>query len=120
MTNYNFDNHQKLQEEIMSEIIKLMNGEKDAVSVLGRGALSVKLKNLIALGAAIASQREPEVISVCVKNCLKSGATSQNIREVLQKAILMAEVPIEVYTKTVKDAIDDFGSENNNDDHIKE
>ena len=85
MANHNFDNHQKLQEEIFSEIIKLMNGEKDAASVLDRGALSAKLKNLIALGAAIASQQKPEVISVCVKNCLESGATSQNIREVLRR-----------------------------------
>jgi len=57
-------------------------------------------------------------ISLCVKNCLKSGATCRNVTDVLQKAILMAEVPVEVYTKTVKDAIDAFESENNNNYHI--
>ncbi len=96
------------EEEILSEITKLMNGKKDPAFVQGKGVLSAKLKNLVALGAAIASQQESEVINDCVENCLKSGATRQNVMAVLQKAILMAQMPVEPYTQTVKDAIDVF------------
>jgi thioredoxin 1 len=93
------------EEEILSEITELMNGKKDPASVQDKGILSAKLKNLVALGVAIASQQEPEVINVCVENCLKSGATKQNVMAVQQKAILMAQMPVETYTKTVKNAI---------------
>jgi alkylhydroperoxidase/carboxymuconolactone decarboxylase family protein YurZ len=96
------------QEEIFSEIMELINGKRNPASVHDKGALSAKLKNLVALGAAIASQQEPEVINDCVENCLKSGATRQNVMAVLQKAILMAQMPVEPYTQTVKDAIDAF------------
>jgi alkylhydroperoxidase/carboxymuconolactone decarboxylase family protein YurZ len=50
------------------------------------------------------------VIETCVNNCLKSGASSLNIKEVLQQAILMAEVPMDIYTNTVNNAIKKYKS----------
>jgi alkylhydroperoxidase/carboxymuconolactone decarboxylase family protein YurZ len=76
------------EEEILSEIIEFMKGKKNLVSVHDNGTLSAKHKNLVALGIAVASQQEPEVINLCVENCLESGATRQNVMAVLQKAIL--------------------------------
>jgi len=59
------------EEEIFAEIMQLMKGEKEPLTFQNKGALPAKLKNLIALGAAIAYQREPEVITTCVQNCLE-------------------------------------------------
>lgn len=102
--NSNFERNQEL-DEIISKIIELMKGEESTFSLQDKVALPVKSKNLIALGAAIAHQHESKVIEACVNKCLKSGASSQNIKDVLQQAILMAEVPIEIYTNLVNKAI---------------
>ena len=54
--NSDFDHRRKSQEqEISSEIMKLVKGEKDPASFPDEGALPLKLKHLVALGAAIAS-----------------------------------------------------------------
>lgn len=100
------------EEEIFAEIMQLMKGEKEPFAFQNKSALPAKLKNLVALGSAIASQRKPKVIRACVKNCLKTEATKQNIREVLQKAILMAEVPVEIYANLVNNMIEEYESNN--------
>jgi len=70
-------------------------------------ALSERLKNLTRLGCAIAIRSDAKIPS-CVENCLRSGATRDEIMEVVGMAILMAEVPANAYRAMVSDAIDDF------------
>jgi len=59
----------------------------------------------------IAGQCGLEVVASCVIECLKTGATREEITEALRLAILMAEVPVEVYGRIVNEAIDDFKSQ---------
>ena len=84
----------------------LQSENKDAF--LGqKNVLPERLKNLIALGAALANQQS-QIVATCVEDCLKTGATKANIMQVLQLAILMAEIPVQRYTEIVQDAIQSF------------
>ena len=75
-----------------------------------KGMLSARLKNLIALGSALAGQQSQYVAS-CVKESLRAGATRGEIMEVLRLAIVMAEIPAEHYTEIVQSAIKIFEAE---------
>jgi len=97
-------------DEICSEIQKLLEGTKDPDALSRKGALSPRLKRLIALGSAIATQQQ-SVIASCVAECLRLGATREEITEVLRLAISMAEVPPETYDTIVREAIDSFESQ---------
>ena len=108
--NHDFDRDIESQ-EIASKVMRLMRGEESISSSQKNAALPSKSKNLIALGAAIAHQQEPKVVEECINNCLKSGASTQNIKDVLQQAILMAEIPIVIYTNIVNNAIKKYKSE---------
>ena len=109
--NSDFNRNQELQ-EIISRIMRLMQGEESISSLQDKATLPLKSKNLITLGAAIACQQELKMIETCVNNCLKSGASIQNIKDVLQQAILMAEVPIDIYTNLINQAIEKHKPDN--------
>ena len=75
------------------------------------GTLAPKLKGLIGLGAALAGQRDHEFVETCVIECLRVGATRNEIMEVLRQAILMAEIPAETHTRIVRDSVEAFESQ---------
>jgi len=104
------DKDKQKAEEIYSEIRELQEGIKSPDAFAKEGTLSPRLKKLIALGSAIASQREHDVVASCVTDCLEAGAMREEVTEVLRQAILMAEIPAKTYTKIVRDAIDAFES----------
>ena len=106
------DENKQKAEEISSEIRELYDGIKSPNEFAEAGTLAPRLKKLIALGAAIASQRDHEFVGSRVVECLKAGATRDEIMEVLRQAILMAEVHADTYTRIVRGAIDTFESQN--------
>jgi alkylhydroperoxidase/carboxymuconolactone decarboxylase family protein YurZ len=81
-----------------------MNGKVSADALKGKGTLSPKIGRPIALGSAIVTQRGREMVESCVADCLKVGATREQIMEVLRLAIVVAEVPTEVCSKIVNEA----------------
>jgi len=68
------------------------------------------LRELIAIGSAITTKRGCDTVVSCVADCLKAGASREQILEVLRLAILMAEVPAETYDTIVRKAIGRFES----------
>ena len=73
----------------------------------GQGGLSVKYKELIALGIGVASRCEP-CIYAHVEKCLKSGASSKEIMEAAGVAVMMGGGPVYTYTPVVAAALDHF------------
>ena len=97
--------------EVYAEICEIIDGTKSFDELKGMGALSPELRELIALSSAIATKCDRETIVSCVANCLKAGASREQILEVLHLAILIAEVPTETYGTIVHKAIDSFESQ---------
>jgi len=71
------------------------------------GALPPKTRELTALGCALALRREDRIES-CVTDCLRAGATPEEIMEVLRLATVMAECPGDAYRAIVQEAIATF------------
>ena len=108
-----FSDQEKRQiDKICEQIHEVLDGTKDVSALHREGSLSPKLEKLIALGSVIASKRDRDVVVPCVIECLKTGATREEIMDVLRQAILMAEVPVKAYSEIVREAIDDFESQN--------
>jgi len=97
--------------EIYAEIREIIDGTRSIGEIKGAGALSPKVRELIAIGSAIATQRGRDTVVSCVHDCLKAGVSREQIFEVLRLAILMAEVPAETYDRIVREAIDSFDSQ---------
>ncbi|MCX5690488.1 MAG: carboxymuconolactone decarboxylase family protein [Planctomycetota bacterium] len=73
----------------------------------GETGLSVKYKELIALGIGVTSRCEP-CIYTHVEKCLKSGASAQEIMEAAGVAVMMGGGPVYTYTPVVAAALDHF------------
>ena len=73
--------------------------------VMGEGVLTVREKELIALGIAVATQCEP-CIKLHVKKCLGAGATKEQILEAASVAVMMAGGPGFTHVPLVIDAIE--------------
>ena len=87
--------------EVMEHFLAMMKAaEKD-------GALSHKVKELVTLGISIAIRCD-YCIAFHVANCLKAGATREEIMEVCGVAIGMGGGPSYTYTAMVLDAVDAF------------
>jgi alkylhydroperoxidase/carboxymuconolactone decarboxylase family protein YurZ len=97
--------------EIYAEIREIIDGTRSIGEIKGTGALSLKLRELIALGSAIATQRGRATVVSCVHDCLKAGVSREHIFEVLRLAILMVEVPAESCDKIVREALEGFDSQ---------
>jgi len=97
--------------EVYAEIREIIDGKRSIGEIKGGGMLSPKVRELIALGSAIATQRGRDTVVSCVHVCLKAGVSREQIFEVLRLAILMAEVPAETYEPIVREAIDSFDSQ---------
>lgn len=74
-------------------------------SLMKAGALSVKEKELIALGIGIAMRCEPCIYSH-VEKCIKSGATPEQIMEVAGVAVMMQGGPAYTYAPLVARAVE--------------
>ncbi|MBN2020806.1 MAG: carboxymuconolactone decarboxylase family protein [Sedimentisphaerales bacterium] len=75
--------------------------------VMKDGALTVREKELIALGIGIAMRCEP-CIRGHVQNCLDAGADRQQILEAASVAVMMAGGPAYTYIPLVLDTLDDL------------
>lgn len=71
----------------------------------GPEGLSVKYKELIALGISVASRCEP-CIYTHVEKCLKAGASAQEVMEAAGVAVVMGGGPVYTYTPVVAAALD--------------
>ena len=101
------DDSREEAERIYNEIIRMLNAENNDKIFPQKNMLPTRLRNLVALGSILAGQQSQNVAS-CVEDCLKAGATKEQITEVLRLAIVMAEIPAETYTGIVQDAIKSF------------
>ena len=73
--------------------------------VMGEGKLTVREKELIAVGIAVAIQCKP-CIFLHVKKCLGSGATKEEILEAAQVSVMMAGGPGYTHMPEVIDALE--------------
>ena len=73
--------------------------------IMGEGKLTVREKELIALGIAMAIQCKP-CIFLHVKKCLGSGASKEEIMEAAQVAVMMAGGPGFTHMPEVIDALE--------------
>lgn len=76
-------------------------------AIMKDGALSVRDKELIALGISITMRCEPCIYSH-VEKCLKAGATREQIIEAAGVGVVMQGGPAYVYMPKVIEAIDSF------------
>lgn len=98
----------KLMERLGTDIPNVMKGF-DALHKASTttGVLSSKVKELIALGIAI-TVRCDGCIAYHVHDALISGATSEEIQEVIGVAIMMGGGPSVVYGCEALEALDQF------------
>jgi AhpD family alkylhydroperoxidase len=75
--------------------------------VMKDGALTVKEKELIALGIAVAMHCPP-CIRAHTQKCLETGATRQQILEAASVAVVAAGGPAYVHIPLVLDTLDDL------------
>ena len=69
------------------------------------GSLTVKQKELVAIGIAVAKQCEPCII-LHVQKCLDAGATRGEILEASGVAVMMSGGPAYTHVPVVIDALD--------------
>lgn len=101
------ENSKENAEEIYNEIIRMLLSENTDAFLGQKNVLPEMLRNLIALGSVLANQQSQD-IATCVEDCLKTGATQEQIMQVLQLAVLIAEIPAQKYTKIVQAAFQSF------------
>jgi len=76
-------------------------------TLMKEGALSVKHKELIALGIGVATRCEPCTYAH-VEKCLKNGATREEVLECAGVAVMMGGGPAYTYTPVVVAALKHF------------
>jgi AhpD family alkylhydroperoxidase len=89
------------------EIGKAFGGMFQAL--MKEGALSVREKELIALGIGIAMRCEPCIWSH-VEKCIKAGATPEQVLEAAGVAVVMQGGPSYTYVPKVIEAVDHFAA----------
>lgn len=75
--------------------------------LMGPGALTVREKELIALGIALSQRCEPCIWSH-VEKCLKAGATPEQVGEVAAVGVVMGGGPTYTYVPKVLEALAHF------------
>ncbi len=101
-----FDQWQEDQPRLLKEapgVAKAFGGMFQAL--MGDGALSVREKELIALGIAVAETCRP-CINLHVQKCLTAGATSEQIVEAAAVAVTMRGGPAFTHVPEVLHAIE--------------
>lgn len=74
------------------------------------GALDIKTKELMALAIAICAHCEG-CLSYHVHDCLRAGATREELLETVGVAVLMGGAPSLIYGAEVLEAIEQFGTQ---------
>lgn len=101
-------NYMSSSGKVAREIPETMQGfSKMAQGALKDGAVSVKNKELIALGIGISSRCEG-CIQAHVKKAIDAGATREEMHETIGVAILMSGGPGTVYGAIAYDVIEEF------------
>jgi AhpD family alkylhydroperoxidase len=77
---------------------------------MAEGELSVKSKELVAIGIAVAKQCEP-CIKLHVKKCLDAGATREEILEATGVAVMMGGGPAYTHIPMVIESLDELESQ---------
>jgi AhpD family alkylhydroperoxidase len=77
--------------------------------VMTNGALSVREKELVALGIGVALHCEP-CIRLHTQKCLDAGATKEQILEAASVAVMMAGGPAYTHIPIVMDTLEALGS----------
>ncbi len=78
-------------------------------NIMKDGAISVREKELVALGIAVAQQCTP-CIRLHVQKCLGAGSTRQQILEAASVAVMMGGGPAFTHLPVVMDALEALGS----------
>jgi AhpD family alkylhydroperoxidase len=73
--------------------------------VMAEGAITVREKEFVALGIAVAMHCEP-CIMAHVKKCLDAGATREQVIEAASVAVVMAGGPAYMHIPAVIEALD--------------
>jgi AhpD family alkylhydroperoxidase len=97
----------KKMNEAMPKMMEKIRELRD--TALEEGVLSLKVKELIALGMAIAKQ-SPYCIVTHVINALHAGATKEEIWDVCRVAILMGGGPSVAYSRFAVKAVYEMGN----------
>ena len=100
-------------EDFQASMAKTTKVASDAVrgfgglfqKVMGEGSISVREKELIALGIGVALRCEP-CIRLHVKKCLEVGATKEQIIEAAQVAVMMGGGPCYTYLPMVVETLE--------------
>lgn len=79
-------------------------------TLMKEGALSVKQKELIAVGIAVATRCEP-CIYAHTEKCIKNGATGAEIMEAVGVAVMMGGGPVYTHAPAVAAAVAHFESQ---------
>ena len=88
-----FEKFSRMAPKVKEAAPNAVNGFAGLFSkVMAEGALSVREKELIAVGIGIAEQCEP-CIRMHIKKCLAAGATKEQIMESASVAVMMAGGP---------------------------
>ena len=93
---------QKAIPDVMADFMKRLMPD-----ALKDGALTTKVKELIALGIAVSAQCD-YCMAIHVKKCFEAGATKEEIAEVLGVAVLMGGGPAMTHATFVAQAIEEF------------
>ncbi len=99
----------KDSEKMKAQMPEMINGFMAFFGkVMGDGAMSVKEKEMVALGIALGIQCEPCIL-LHVKKCLDAGVTKEQILEVCGVAAMMAGGPGFTHAPMVMDALEANG-----------
>lgn len=109
--NKNLNSGKQYSRQIVNEIMNIVHTPQNASRRAGGSELSDRVKNLIALAAAITLQRDEELIGQVTKKCLQAGSKPEELLEVLRLAIIIAEIPAHKYREIIQHVIDDTGIE---------
>ena len=104
-----YDKFTKQMGELGSKIPATMKSFGDLHHAsMKEGSLASKIKELIALGIAIAIRCEGCIVAH-VKDALKAGASAEEIMETIGVAVMMGGGPAVVYGCEAMDVLNQFG-----------
>jgi AhpD family alkylhydroperoxidase len=97
-------------EKMKAQANPMMSGFAGLFSkTMAEGVLTVKEKELVAIGIAVAKQCEP-CIKLHVQKCLNAGASRQEILEASGVAVMMGGGPAYTHIPMVIETIDELES----------
>lgn len=105
-----YEQFQKDAEKMKQQTSNAINGFSGLFGkVMGEGSISVKEKELVAVGIAVAIQCEPCIL-LHVKKCIEAGLTREQVLEAVSVSVMMAGGPAYTHLPMVIDALDACGA----------